>query len=575
MRNVFDTLRHIFSTVNVTHVVWCAAVLLTMLILAVLHHIWKDDLKKLRLWRLLCLVPLLICCVHAFIYVVGAPIVFLGGFFVMYIIAVLALIPALFAKRRIGYCITAVLTGILSCLCGFYFCAISPNIFNHSRESYTESFHSLVMDMDEHYVLKEWKEVDFSSLEAKYMPMVEEAEREQSAGKFADAVMMFCTELHDGHVGVEADFDDEDYKSVITPHDYGFATVKLDSGEIIAVCTDETASDLGIEGGTVITKWNGKPVLQAAKEDVPDLGTPVKANEEILDVMNLDLAGDDTLEVSFIDKNGSEQTVTVHDKGGVKTKMEAMAAFRGLTLPIDIDKLLEENFSTRMLDDKCGYLKVTAETMGSSFQDYAGYLTGNQKYARDMFRDKLNDLRSQGMEYLVIDLRNNEGGYDEIGIALCDLLTDKDWYGEGLGIRKDGKYTCVSDHKIHGTGEFADLKVVALTNYECCSAGDGLSLYLSKLPNVTVAGITDPCGCNQETGGISTLSGGIVIVYYPTGLVLNEDGEPNIDIKSDRVSRNPVEVRIPFDHDAAMKIFHDKQDYELDWAVKYIEDNAE
>jgi C-terminal processing protease CtpA/Prc len=575
MKNVFDTLRHIFATVNVTHIVWCAAVLLTMLILAVLHHIWKDDLKKLQLWRLFCLVPLVICGVHAFIYVIGAPIVFLGGFFVMYIIAVLALIPMLFAKRKTGYRITAVLTGILSCLCGFYFCAISPNIFNHSRESYTESFHSLVMDMDEHYVLKEWKEVDFSALEAKYMPMVEEAEKEKSPGKFADAVMMFCSEMHDGHIGVEADFDDEDYKSVITPHDYGFATVKLDSGEVIAVCADETANALGIEDGTVITKWNGKPVLQAAEEDVPDLGTPVKANEEMLDVMNLDLAGDDTLEVSFIDKNGNEQTVTVHDKGGVKTKMEAMAAFRGLKLPIDYDKLLEENFSTKMLDDKCGYLKVTAETMGSSFQDYVGYLTGDQKYARDMFREKLNDLRTQGMEYLVIDLRNNEGGFDEIAIALCDLLTDKDWYGQGLGIRKDGKYICVSDHKIHGTGEFADLKVVALTNYECCSAGDGLSLYLSKLPNVTVAGITDPCGCNQETGGISTLSGGIVTVYYPTGLVLNENGEPNIDTGSDRVSRNPAEVHIPFDHDAAMKIFHDNQDYELDWVVKYIEDNAE
>ena len=102
-----------------------------------------------------------------------------------------------------------------------------------------------------------------------------------------------------------------------------------------------------------------------------------------------------------------------------------------------------------MLDDKCGYLKVTAETMGSSFQDYAGYLTGNQKYARDMFREKLNDLRTQGMEYLVIDLRNNEGGFDEIAIALCDLLTDKDWYGQGLGIRKDGKYTSHTAPRSH------------------------------------------------------------------------------------------------------------------------------
>ena len=428
MDTFLGSLRHIFATVNLTHIVWCAAVLLTMLILAMLHHKWKYDTKKLRLWRVMCLVPMIICGVHAFIYVVGKP-MFLGGFYVMYIIALLALISILFAKRKIGYKITAVLTGILSCLCGFYFCATSPNIFNHTRESYTESFHSLVMDMDEHYILKEWKEVDFTALEAKYLPMVEEAEREQSAGKFADAVMMFCNELHDGHIGVDADLDDEDYKSIITPHDYGFATVKLDSGEVIAVCTDDTANALGIEDGTVISKWNGKPVLQAAAEDVPDLGTPVKTNEEMLDVLNLYIAGGDTLEVSFLDKKGKEQTVTVSDKGGMKTNLTAKAAFCGTELPLDPGKLLKENFSAKMLDDKCGYLKVTAETMGSTFQDYMGYLTGDQKYARDLFREKLNDLRAQGMEYLVIDLRNNMGGFDEIGLAMCDLLTDKDWYG--------------------------------------------------------------------------------------------------------------------------------------------------
>ena len=70
------------------------------------------------------------------------------------------------------------------------------------------------------------------------------------------------------------------------------------------------------------------------------------------------------------------------------------------------------------------------------------------------------------------------------------------------------------------------------------------------------------------------MSGGIVTVYYPTGLILDENGEPNIDTKSDRISRNPVEVRIPLDYDAAMKIFRDKEDYELDWAVKYVEDKA-
>ena len=100
---------------------------------------------------------------------------------------------------------------------------------------------------------------------------------------------------------------------------------------------------------------------------------------------------------------------------------------------------------------------------------------------------------------------------------------------------------------------------------------------LSKIPGAVrgpgpeLAGITDPCGCNMETGGHIFLSGGTVLISYPVGLVLNGNNEPNIDTRADRVSRNPVEERIPLDYDAAMKIFRDKEDYELDWAVAYLE----
>jgi len=119
MKTVFDSLRHLFASANKVHIVWCAAILLIMLILAVLHHKWKDDSNKLRIWRVICLAPLIICGVHACIYVVGAP-MFLGSFITMYVIGVLALIPMLFAKRKVGYRITAVLTGLLTCLCGLY-----------------------------------------------------------------------------------------------------------------------------------------------------------------------------------------------------------------------------------------------------------------------------------------------------------------------------------------------------------------------------------------------------------------------------------------------------------------------
>ncbi|MBR4201916.1 MAG: hypothetical protein IKQ91_11740 [Oscillospiraceae bacterium] len=574
MKTFFGSIRHVFGTANKTQALWGIGILFVMLILAILHHAWRDDPKKLGRWRLLCLLPLLICIAHFVIYVNFRMELF-PYYIPLYLLGVIALLPMITAKRRIGHRIMAVPVTLLSILVGFYFCVSVQNAFNFSRKSYTDSFRAMIQTMDQYYILKEWKEVDFAALEAKYLPLVQEAEQEQNPAKFEEAVGLVKNELHDGHVFVDGDYDSDAYETNQKFYGYGFGLVRLSSGEVIAVCTDEAVQKQGISDGTVITKWNGKPVLQAADEDVPDLGMPVKANDDFLAVMNLCLTGDETVEVSFLDKNGKEQTVSLSDIGNMDAHHKAFELF---TKEQDFETTAEiyaANFSTKMLNDKCGYIQVLAEGTEHGVQDILGYLMGDHKWAREMFREKLNDLKAQGMEYLVVDLRNNMGGLDEIGCALCDLLTDQDWYGQGLGIRKNGQYTCVSDHCIHGTGEFADLQVVALTNYECISAGDGTALYLSKLPNVTLAGITDPCGCNQETGGLCVLADGAVVIGFPTGLVLDETGVPNVETKPDRISRNPVEVRIPLDYDAAMAIFRDKQDYELDWAVKYLEDHAE
>ena len=581
MGTFFGSLLHRLSTSNKVHLIWLGAVIIIMITLAVLHHRWKGNGKKIRLWRLLCLIPLITGAVHAFIYLTGFPL-FVIGHFPLYVIALSALLPIPFAKRKIGYRVTGAITGLVTCVFGFYYLGMSPLYFNHSRESYTESFHSLVQDMDRYYVLKEWKEIDFAALEDKYMPLVREAEQTQDRGKFTEAVMAFCCELHDGHVPVVT--DDEgmirfaSYTMSYKPHEYGLAMVQLDSGDVIAVCTTEDVQKLGIEDGTVITEWNGKDILTACEEDVPDLGMPVKENADRVAAMVLSGVGGDTADVSFIDKDGSEQTVTLTDLGEPHTQLEAFRAYRHLeTLGTEeeFQSLDEENFTTKMLDDKCGYLRITTEGTDNGLYDMiVGYMTGDHARAREMFRQKLRDLRAQGMEYLVIDLRNNQGGADEVTNALCDLFATEDQYGLGVGTRKNGKYICNADHNIHADGEFADLKVVALTNFGCLSAGDSASHYLSRLPNVTLAGLTDPYGCNQETGGISVLSGGSVYVGFPVGLVLDGNGDVNIDTRPDRISRNPVEERIPLDYDAAMKIFRDKEDYELEWAIHYLESES-
>ena len=541
IKTFFGTLLHRLYTANIEHLIWFGAVVVIMIILGVLHHRWKGDDKKKRLWRMLCLLPSVIAAFHAFIYLRGCS-EFLSGYFPLYIVALSALLPVPFAGRKIGYKITAVIVGLVTCVFSFYFLGMSPFYFNHSRETYTAAFRSLVEDMDRYYILKEWKEVDFDALEEKYLPMVQEAEQEQDEEKYADAIMMFCCELHDGHVRKSNDSVSDDQR------------------------TADTISKL---------KSRYISVLLTLEEDVPDLGMSVKANADRVAAMVLSGIGGETVDVSFIDKSSKEQTVTLADLGGPHTQLEAFRSYRHFEKLGDEDEyqsLVDENFSTKMLDDKCGYLRVSQESSGSGFYDiFVGYMTGNHANAREMFREKLRGLKEQGMEYLVIDLRNNDGGYDEIANALCELFSTEDLDHYAVGLRKNGNYKSTAIHGIHGDGEFADLKVVALTNFGCLSAGDGASLYLSNLSNVTLAGLTDPYGCNQETGGVSVLSGGHVCVGFPVGLVLDGNGDPNIDTRADRISRNPVEERIPLDYDAAMKIFRDKEDYELEWAIQYLE----
>ena len=65
-------------------------------------------------------------------------------------------------------------------------------------------------------------------------------------------------------------------------------------------------------------------------------------------------------------------------------------------------------------------------------------------------------------------------------------------YAFSPGVKNGKELKSVDDRYVMADGEFSDLEIVVLTSMRCGSAGDGLSLYLSRLPNVTVAGLTDP-----------------------------------------------------------------------------------
>ena len=127
LHTFWGSLRHWYSTKNQAALIWTAVLLLEMLALAILHHVWRDDPKKLTLWRKLALLPLLTGILHLFIYVcpnwdhTG---VFIG----IYLIAFISIVPMLLARRKTGYRVFTVITGLLTVIFSVLFTALSPSV---------------------------------------------------------------------------------------------------------------------------------------------------------------------------------------------------------------------------------------------------------------------------------------------------------------------------------------------------------------------------------------------------------------------------------------------------------------
>ena len=100
-----------------------------------------------------------------------------------------------------------------------------------------------------------------------------------------------------------------------------------------------------------------------------------------------------------------------------------------------------------------------------------------------------------------------------------------------------------------------------------------MAKFLGECPNVILMGISASGGVNQSKGGYIYLTDNIC-VEYPVFLSLSSDGEPLIDTDSTRENRIPLDVEIPITEKAALEIFSlDDADYELDYAVKYLEEH--
>lgn len=450
---------------------------------------------------------------------------------------------------------------------------------NSSHLGYEASISKALDDLEGYYQLNEYKELDYNSLREKYISRARTAEQNDDKLEFAKIISELCYEFHDGHLYYminDSELDNQ-LTDELAGNDYGFSMIELDDGSVVVILLDDNseAKEKGIYNGAVITKWNGVEIKKALASAScisptwPYEDFPCIENEDTVRAIYLAGKGEDTINVSFVTENGNETTISLNSKGSYAGKL--LTATRVFT------KRFQEEFAyTEILDDKIGYIVIPRESY-DTYGDTLAYLTDDYPKIKDLFINKIDELRSQGMEKLIVDLRGNGGGYDAVYEQFVSLFTTEEMvrYGGFCSGNNSFKKSNNLVFTIEADGRYADIPVVALVNAGCASSGDLLAYNMSLCPNVTMMGITTSWGSAQAAGGVCFLSEGTAEIHYPIYPSINEDGTICIDAGKDRKSSLILDVKIPLTEETVNEIMYSDNDYELEYAVSYIREEIQ
>ena len=265
--------------------------------------------------------------------------------------------------------------------------------------------------------------------------------------------------------------------------------------------------------GIAVTDEDGKIVIKTIMDDGPAAEAGMEPEDVIVSVDGVN-PKDSTEAVNMITgENGTSVTVTV-DRGGEELDFTMNRA------KIDHDTVtyepLEEN-------PKIGYIEITSFINGT---------------AKD-FKLAVRDLKNQGCEKFIIDLRNNGGGLTDESIEIadyllpaCTIMSEKTKNGE---------------EKVYNSKESsADLEFVVLTSTNTASASEILSGAIQDNKGGLIIGEkTYGKGVTQLTrkfGDGSAVKMTITEYFRPSGKTVNGEGiTPDIEVPAEEALDTAVE----------------------------------
>ncbi|MCK4967958.1 MAG: S41 family peptidase [Candidatus Aenigmarchaeota archaeon] len=147
------------------------------------------------------------------------------------------------------------------------------------------------------------------------------------------------------------------------------------------------------------------------------------------------------------------------------------------------------------------------------------------------FRTALEQLKQQHVDKIILDLRNNPGGYLETGVDLTSF-----WLSDQVVVKEEFADGQIKEYRARGNNELADYQTVILVNQGSASASEIVAGALQDWNKATIIGETTfGKGSVQElTPLIDGSAIKLTVAYWltPKNRLINEAGiVPDIDVE--------------------------------------------
>lgn len=207
---------------------------------------------------------------------------------------------------------------------------------------------------------------------------------------------------------------------------------------------DTTGEYVGI--GAVVTTDPTTRLITVVQpfEDGPAYTAGIRSGDAIISIDGIDVTAEELEKAVSMMKGekGTEVTVKVLQKSTNKTK-----DFKIIRDEVEIDTINAE-----VLDDNIGYIQIT----------------GFDSVTLSQFNEEYDKLLQEGVEGLIIDVRNNPGGSLDVVANIADRLVP-----EGLIVYTEDKQG--NREEIKSDAEQIDIPLVMLVNENSASASEVLA----------------------------------------------------------------------------------------------------